>query len=263
MTVESVMEIMRVYWVHAMFMFIVLYATWHVGHSRYVINRHYRKNGFERMTSPEIDSRIMLRDGSIDSILLSPLVNWNKRSAAPHRAWTREVSAGNAGKTPDAGTRFTSQFTARRKRQSMIWRKKNNNRAQYNATIVSLQEPRSHICIRPKMVLEAMDYLFDGKEINLQHDEEFSNYYHVFATVEEDALAVLDTPLRAMLMEVEGLSVEVIGQSLVLLRHHNYFDATDHLDIEMETGLALADFLDGRARAGLHAHTQSQSAQSA
>lgn len=246
MTIESVMDIMRVYWVHAMFLFIVLYATWHVGHSRYTINRYYRQNGFQRMTSPDIDSRITLRDGSIDSILLSPLINWNKRSAGPRWAWTREVQAtDNAKGASGSETRFTSQFTARRTRQSFIWRKKNNNRAQYNATIVSLQQQRSHICIRPKRVLEAMDYLFDGKEINLDHDEEFSNYYHVFATVEQDALAVLDTPLRALLMEVEGLSVEVIGQSVVLLRHHNYFDATDHLDIEMETGLALADFLDG------------------
>lgn len=254
MTIESVMEFMRIYWVHAMFLFIVLYATWHVGHSRYVINRHYRKNGFERMASPDIDSRITLRDGSIDSILLSPLTNWNKRSAGPRWAWSRDVDiTGSGGAGSSAGKRFTSQFTARRKRQSLIWRKKNNNRAQYNATIVSLEEPRTHICIRPKMVLEAMDYLFDGQEINLDHDEEFSNYYHVFATVEQDALDVLDTPLRSMLMEVQGLSVEVIGQSIVLLRHHNYFDATAHLDIEMETGLALADFLDGRARQGANA----------
>ena len=75
---------------------------------------------------------------------------------------------------------------------------------------------------------------------------EFSDHYQIL-TDNPDALSrALGEPLRALLMKVEGVSLELIGDKLVLVRINQFFDQQAHIRVERETAMEVARYLESR-----------------
>lgn len=218
---------------------LILYALWHLTRTRSVVKRFYQQLGFvnvadKTLTGHEVAQRGLLK--AEESELLHLFTGWDKARQRPTRAWTGQYN----GHT-------VYQYVARRKRGSNFGRKKSSYRTRYTVTIVETDSEFVPFCARPKRVLDAVDYIFDGEDIKIEGDDDFAKYYHVKG---KDRIAVkrcLGKPLRELLMQVEGISIECFETTLIFVRVRDYFEIEGNLTTELDSAVEIARYLGGPA----------------
>jgi len=141
------------------------------------------------------------------------------------------------------------QFISRRRRTHSFLRKKNTKRTQYNVTILKLSDvpPQDfYFLIRPRRVLDALEYALVVSDISFEDWGTFGEHYLVETNDGDQLYQRIGSPMRQLLLDVEGLSLELIGQYLILMRVNQFFDQREHLQTERESADLLATYLFGQ-----------------
>ena len=235
MTIEAIAGLLKTYSVHLLFLVIVLYASYQAIYTKIRLSSWFKSAGFKKLLGEQLHSGLVVGSTEKESLLLPEMANWVSAQRSPSVAWAGTIEA-----------RAIWQFITRKRRAHAFFRKKNVKRTRYNVTIVALNNRELYFCLRPKKVLDAIDYVFEESDVEFPEWGEFSDHYQIL-TNNPDALArVLGEPLRALLMKVEGVSLELIGDKLVLVRINQFFDQQAHIEVERETALEVARYLEAR-----------------
>jgi len=234
-TIEAIAALLKTYSVHLLFLVIVLYASLQTVYTKMRLSSWFKSAGFRKLQGLELHSDLSVGSSEKSSLLLPEMANWSSAQRSPSAAWAGMVEA-----------RQMWQFITRKRRAHTFLRKKNVKRTQYNVTIASLNSRELYFCLRPKKVLDAIDYVFEESDVEFPEWGEFSDHYQIL-TNNPDALSrALGKPLRALLMEVEGVSLELIADKLVLIRISQAFDQQAHIEVERETALQVARYLESQ-----------------
>ncbi len=221
-------EWLKTWAVNAPVLLLLAYAAWIWGNRGFVSRRFYKGIGFSKqpasVTAGLLDRR--------ESILLESLTGWSQSKAGPTRAWSGEYRGYPM-----------LQYIATRRRGRRDGRKKSNFQTKYSITIVKTGIDLPTFCGRPKQALEAIDYMFDGKDIEFPQDTEFARLYHVQCDNEEKTRHYFGQPLRELLLQVEGLSLEAVGQVLIIVRLGEYLDLAGNLQVELDAAAELTAYM--------------------
>ena len=245
MSPDSILQWISTYLIHLLFLFIVLYAGWQWVHTRLRLNAWFRHDGYEKVSGKLLSDQITISCGDKQSTLLAGMAHWDEDKQAPTSAWV-----GKAGTLP------CWQFLSKRRRAHSFLRKKNSKRTRYNVTIVKLAHlpPQEfYFLLRPRRVLDALDYALVASDISYDEWGAFGEHYLVETNDGEQLYQRMGSPMRQLLMDVEGVSLELVGQYLILLRINQFFDQRDHLQTERESAELLANYLfDQKASEGVY-----------
>jgi len=235
MSIDNILQWISTYQIHLLFLFIVLYACWQGIYAKLRLNTWFREDGYEKVSGDVLSDQINLVSGEQKSTLLTGMMYWDDAKQAPTSAWSGQI-----GNTP------CWQFISKRRRAHTFLRKKNSKRTRYNVTIIKLsdrQEQDFYFLIRPRRVLDALEYALVVSDIAYEDWGTFGEHYLVETNDGEQLYQRMGNPMRQLLMDVEGLSLELIGQYLVLMRENQFFDQREHLQTERESANLLATYL--------------------
>jgi len=234
-TIEAIAGFLKTYSVHLLFLVIVLYASFQAVYTKLRLSSWFKSAGLRKLRGDQLHSTFTIGSAEKNSLLLPEMANWVSAHQSPSAAWAGMIEE-----------RQIWQFITKKRRSHVFLRKKNAKRTRYNVTIVSLNNGDLYFCLRPKKVLESIDYVFEKSDVEFPEWGEFSDHYQIL-TDNPDALSrALGEPLRTLLMEVEGVSLELIGDKLVLVRINQFFDQQAHIRVERETALEVARYLESQ-----------------
>jgi len=238
MSIDSILQWISTYLIHLLFLFIVLYACWQGIYAKLRLNAWFREDGYEKVSGDVLSDQINIISGEKKSTLLTGMMYWDDVKQTPTRAWSGQI-----GNTP------CWQFISRRRRTHSFLRKKNTKRTQYNVTILKLSDvpPQDfYFLIRPRRVLDALEYALVVSDISFEDWGTFGEHYLVETNDGDQLYQRIGSPMRQLLLDVEGLSLELIGQYLILMRVNQFFDQREHLQTERESADLLATYLFGQ-----------------
>lgn len=114
------------------------------------------------------------------------------------------------------------------------------NQTPWSITIIDSNDALAECKVQPTIVPEAIQYIGDGKSIELARDEVIANRYHVVTEYEQMVVPLVTQQIRKYLLQTDVIYFECTANQVIVKRHWNSHQVLERLEADLDAAQQVA-----------------------